>query len=42
LQPLEKVPDADIEAMRKLLIEADEEAYLQMANRFAPVCIDDW
>ena len=42
LQPLEWVPDADIVVMHKLMIEADEETYLQKANRFAPVCIDDW
>jgi hypothetical protein len=38
LQPLEKVPDADIVVMHKLMIEADEETYLQKANRFAPLC----
>lgn len=32
LQPVEKVPDADIVAMHKLMIEADEESYLQTAN----------
>ena len=42
LQSLEWVPDADIVVMHKLLIEADEETYLQTANRFAPVCIDNW
>ena len=42
LKPLEKVPDADIVVMHKLLIEADEETYLQTANRFAPVGIDGW
>jgi hypothetical protein len=36
------VPDADIVVMHKLMIEADEETYLQTANRLAPVCIDDW
>jgi hypothetical protein len=40
LQPLERVPDADIVVMHKLLIEADEETYLQTANRFAPLCIN--
>jgi len=39
LQPLEKVPDADIVVMHKLMIEADEETYLQKANRLAPLCI---
>jgi hypothetical protein len=34
LQPLEAVPDADIVVMHKLMIEADEESYLQTANRF--------
>ena len=33
LQPLEAVPDADIVVMHKLMIEADEESYLQTANR---------
>ena len=42
LQPLEWVPDADIVVMHKLMIEADEETYLQTVNRFAPVCNDDW
>jgi len=42
LQPLEWVPDADIVVMHKLLIEADEETYLQTANRFTPKCIGDW
>jgi len=39
LQPLERVPDADIVVMHKLMIEADEETYLQKANRFSPLCI---
>jgi len=39
LKPLEKVPDADIVVLHKLLIEADEVTYLQTANRFAPRCI---
>jgi hypothetical protein len=30
---LERVPDADIVAMHKLMIEADEETYLQTANQ---------
>jgi len=38
LKPLEKVPDADIVVMHKLILEADEETYLQTANRFAPLC----
>ena len=42
LKPLEKVPDADIVVMHKLMIGADEETYLQTANRFAPLCIDGW
>jgi hypothetical protein len=42
LKPLEWVPDADIVVMHKLMIEADEETYLQTANRFVPVCIGDW
>lgn len=39
LQPLERVPDADIVVMHKLMIEADEETYLQKAHRFSPPCI---
>ena len=39
LKPLERVPDADIVVMHKLMIEADEETYIQTANRFAPLCI---
>jgi Protein of unknown function (DUF3262) len=42
LQPLEWVPDADIVVMHKLMIEADEETYLQTANSFAPQCISYW
>jgi hypothetical protein len=42
LQPLEWVPGADIVVMHKLMIEADEETYLQTANRFTPKCISDW
>jgi hypothetical protein len=38
LHPLEWVPDADIVVMHKIMIEADEETYLQKANRFAPLC----
>ena len=33
LQPLELVPDADMVVMHKLMIEADEETYLQTANK---------
>ena len=42
LQPLEAVPDDDIVAMHKLMIEADEETYLQTANTFAPTNSDTW
>ena len=42
LQPLEWVPDADIVVMHKLMIEADEETYLQTANRFTRKYIGDW
>jgi len=37
LQPLEWVPDADMVVVHKLLIEADEETYLQTANKLAPI-----
>ena len=36
LQPFEWVPDADIVVIHKLMIEADEETYLQKANHLAP------
>jgi hypothetical protein len=42
LQRLEAVPDDDIVVMHKLMIEADEETYLQTANRFAPTNSDAW
>ena len=42
LQPLEWVPGADIVVMHKLMIEADEETYLQTANHFTPKCISEW
>ena len=42
LQPLEWVPDADIVVMHNLMIEADEETYLQTANKLAPVWSGDW
>jgi len=42
LQPLEAVPDADIVVIHKLMIEADEETYLQTANRFSPTSYGTW
>jgi hypothetical protein len=36
LQPSESVPDADHVVIHKLMIEADEEAYLRKANHFVP------
>ncbi len=42
LQPLERVPDADIVVMHKLMIEGDEETYRQTANLIAPQCGGDW
>ena len=42
LQPLEWVPDADMVVMHKLMIEADEETYLQTANKIPRITsIDD-
>jgi hypothetical protein len=35
LQPIEYLPDADVVVLHKLMIEADEEAYLQKANKYA-------
>jgi hypothetical protein len=36
LQPFERVPDADIVIIHKLMIEADQETYLQKANHLPP------
>ncbi len=38
LQPIEYLPDADVVALHKLMIEANEETYLQKANKY--FCID--
>jgi hypothetical protein len=38
LQPVERLPDADIVLLHKLMIEANEESYLQKANKY--LCID--
>jgi hypothetical protein len=37
LQPLERVPDADLVVIHKLMIESDEQAYLQKANKTVPL-----
>jgi len=37
LQPVECLPDADIVVLHKLMIEGNEEAYLQKANKYACV-----
>jgi hypothetical protein len=37
VQPLDPVPDADVVIMHKLMIEADEEGYLDLANRLPPL-----
>jgi hypothetical protein len=34
LQPIEYLPDADIVVLHKLMIEANEETYLQKANKY--------
>jgi hypothetical protein len=36
LQPSEPLPDGDVVVMHKLMIEANEQEYLQKANHFAP------
>lgn len=36
LQPAEPLPDGDVIVLHKLMIEANEQEYLQKANRFAP------
>jgi len=38
LQPVECLPDADIVVLHKLMIEANEETYLQKANKY--ICVD--
>ncbi|QBD79771.1 hypothetical protein EPA93_28850 [Ktedonosporobacter rubrisoli] len=38
LQPVEYLPDADMVVLHKLMIEANEETYLQKANKY--LCID--
>jgi len=37
LQPLDWVPDADFVVIHKLMIEADEETYLNKANKIVPI-----
>lgn len=37
LQPLDWVPNTDFLVIHKLMIEADEQTYLQKANRFVPI-----
>lgn len=38
LQPIECLPDADLVVLHKLMIEANEEMYLQKANKY--LCLD--
>jgi hypothetical protein len=38
LQPVDGLPDADVVVLHKLMIEANEETYLQKANKY--VCVD--
>ena len=38
VQPVECLPDADVVVLHKLMIEANEETYLQKANKY--LCID--
>ena len=38
LQPVECLPDADIVVLHKLMIEANEETYLEKANKY--FCVD--
>ena len=38
VQPIECLPDADVVVLHKLMIEANEENYIQKANKY--VCID--
>jgi len=39
LQPFEWVPDADLVVIHKLMIEADEQTYLQKANSITPIAV---
>lgn len=38
VQPVERLPDADVVVLHKLMIEANEEHYLQKANKY--LCVD--
>jgi hypothetical protein len=38
LQPVECLPDADVVVLHKLMIEANEEIYLQKANKY--LCVE--
>jgi hypothetical protein len=38
IQPVECLPDADVVVLHKLMIEANEEHYLQKANKY--LCVD--
>ncbi|HET8845543.1 MAG TPA: hypothetical protein VFN35_29015 [Ktedonobacteraceae bacterium] len=38
VQPVERLPDADVVVLHKLMIEANEEFYLQNANKY--LCAD--
>jgi hypothetical protein len=38
VQPVERLPDADVVVLHKLMIEANEELYLQQANKY--LCAD--
>lgn len=38
LQPVENLPDADVVVLHKLMIEANEETYLQKANKY--LCLE--
>ncbi len=38
LQPVESLPDADVVVLHKLMIEANEETYLQKANKY--ICVE--
>ena len=38
LQPVECLPDADVVVLHKLMIEANEETYLQKANKY--LCVE--
>jgi hypothetical protein len=42
LQPAEPLPESDVMLLHKLMIEANEQEYLRVANHFVPGAIFQW